>query len=142
MKITGTNGVTTPGGVGQGARRPADADFTLPGADEPQAAGGATRATGASPVGSLDALIALQQVDEAGERRRRAARRGGRLLDLLDRLRLAMLGGEPGEAELKALAEAAREQREATDEPGLEAVLDQIESRAAVELAKRNLGQG
>lgn len=135
MKITGTSGVGTPA-VGQGGRRPAGSDFALP-AEEPQAAGGATRATGASPLGSVDALIALQQVDEVFERRRRAARRGGKLLDILDRLRLAMLGGELGEGELTALADAVREQREASGEPGLEAVLDQIEARAAVELAKR-----
>jgi hypothetical protein len=135
MKISGTNGISTPG-VGQGTRRAAGSDFALP-AEGAQPGGGATRVLGASPVGSLDALIALQQVDEAAERRRRAVKRGGRLLDLLDRLKLALLAEGPGDAELRALAEAVREERAASGDQGLESVLDQIETRAAVELAKR-----
>ena len=41
------------------------------------------------------------------------------------------------EDELRALAEAVREERAASGDAALEAVLDQIETRAAVELAKR-----
>ena len=136
MKITGTSGISTPG-VGQGARRTAESGFSLPVAGEAAGASGASRAIGVSTLGSVDALLALQQVDEPLERKRRAVRRGGRLLDLLDRLRLALLGGELGEGELRALAAAVQEQRGSTDDPALEAVLDQIETRAAVELAKR-----
>jgi hypothetical protein len=136
MKITGTSGISTPG-VGQGARRAADAGFSLPAADEAHAAGGATRALGVSPLGSLDALIALQQIDDAAEKKRRAIQRGGRLLDLLDRLKLALLSEEPGEPELRSLAVAVREERAATGDPQLDAILEQIEARAAVELAKR-----
>ena len=109
----------------------------MPAAEEAQSATGVSRAMGVSPLGSLDALIALQQVDEPTERRRRAIQRGGRLLDMLDRLKLALLGEEPGEGELKALGAAVQEQRALTGDPALEALLDQIETRAAVELAKR-----
>ncbi len=136
MKVTGPNGISSPG-VGQGAKRPSGQGFSLPAMDDASGATGVNRAAGASPVGSLDALIALQQVDEPLERRRRAIQRGGRLLDMLDRLKLALLGDELGESELRALAAAVREQRSATSDPGLEALLDQIETRAAVELAKR-----
>jgi hypothetical protein len=139
MKITGTSGISNPG-LAQGARRPSDPGFALPSAGETQAATGASRAVGVSALGSVDALLALQQVDESLERKRKAVRRGGRLLDLLDRLKLALLGGELGEGELKALATAVQEQRGATGDPTLESVLDQIETRAAVELAKRGVG--
>jgi len=136
MKVTGPNGISSPS-VGQGTKRTGGQGFSIPVADEAGSAGGVNRAAGASPVGSLDALIALQQVDEPLERRRRAIRRGGQLLDILERLKLALLGDELGEGELKALAVAVREQRSATGDPQLEALLDQIETRAAVELAKR-----
>lgn len=136
MKVTGSNGITSPAG-GQGPKRTGGQGFTLPAADEAGSATGVTRTAGASPVGSLDALIALQQVDEPLERRRRAIRRGGQLLDILDRLKLALLGDELGDGELRALAVAVREQRSSTGDPQLEALLDQIETRAAVELAKR-----
>jgi hypothetical protein len=136
MKVTGPNGISSPG-AGQGAKRASGAGFSLPALDEAGASTGVTRAGGTSPVGSLDALIALQQVDDPTERRRRAIQRGGRLLDMLERLKLALLGEEPGEGELRALATAVREQRTTTGDPHLEALLDQIETRAAVELAKR-----
>jgi Class II flagellar assembly regulator len=137
MKISGTNGISTSG-VGQGARRAGGSDFALP-AEGAQAGTGVTRALDVSPLGSLDALIALQQVDEAGERRRRALKRGGRLLDVLDKLKLALLAEDAGGAELRALAEAVREERASSGDEALEALLDQIEARAAVELAKRGV---
>ena len=139
MKISGPGSVSTPP-IGQGGRRASSAGFSVPGADEAAAPTSVSRAFGVSPLGSLDALIALQQVDEPLERRRKAIKRGGKLLDLLDSLKLAVLSDELGVGELSGLAAAVREQREATDDPALEAILDQIETRAAVELAKRQVG--
>src|SRR5262249_4492049 len=136
MKISRTSGISTPG-VGQGARRAGGSEFALPAGGAQ--AGGAPRTLGGSPVGPLAAPIAPPPVPQAGERRRRAVKRGGRLLDLLDRLKLALLAESPGEPELRALAEAVREERAATGDESLEALLDQIEARAAVELAKRGV---
>jgi hypothetical protein len=135
MKITSSNGVSaTP--VGPGGRRVAGAGFSLSetaGASGPSAK---APASGVSALGSVDALIALQEVDGPLERKRRAIRRATRVLDALDQLKLALLEGEPSRADLQQLAESVREQRATTDDPGLQALLDQIETRAAVELAK------
>ena len=49
---------------------------------------------------------------------------------------MARLGGELEPAQLDRLARAVREQRAATEDPQLEGLLDEIETRAAVELAK------
>jgi hypothetical protein len=136
MKVSGPNGISTPG-VGQGGKRPSGSGFALPQVEEPTSPAGLNRAYGVSAVGSLDALLALQEVDEGAERKRKAIQRGGRLLDLLERLKLSLLNDELGEHELQSLAAAVREQRAQTGDPGLEALLDQIETRAAVELAKR-----
>lgn len=107
--------------------------FSVPGASE---TGGATRASGVSGVGSIDALLALQQVETPLERRRRAVGRGGRILDLLDDMKLSLLDDGPTPATLDRLARSVRDAREATDDPGLDQVLKEIDTRAAVELAK------
>ena len=90
---------------------------------------------------SVDALLALQDVGGPLERKRRAMRRAGRLLDALEDLKLAMLGQGASSTDLERLARAVRDQRDATEEPALEGVLDEIETRAAVELAKLELAR-
>jgi hypothetical protein len=83
----------------------------------------------------------LQEVGGPLERRRRSVARAGRILDGLDDLKLAMLGGAPSQAALAALMNAVRDGRANTDDPGLEGVLDEIETRAAVELAKSEMAR-
>ena len=135
MKITASNRLSTSS-IGQGGRQPPGGSFSVPDAEESAAGASATRASSVSSLSSLEALIALQQVDEPLSRRRRAVARAGRLLDGLDQVKLAMLDGDPAPEPLLRLAAAVREQRVGADEPGLQALLDQIETRALVELAK------
>jgi hypothetical protein len=135
MKISGPSSISTATGSGS-ARKTSGPGFSLGGAEEAGPASGASRPLGVSTVSTVDALLALQEVEEPLGRRRRAVRRAGRLLDELDQLKLGLLSGEIGESDLRRLSSAVREQREATSDPALEAVLDQIEARAAVELAK------
>ena len=135
MKVTGTGGVGQAGGPR--AARPAGASgFRLPSAGAaaaPSQAGGVS--TTASVMG-VDALITLQDVGGPTERKRRAVRRAGRLLDLLDEMKLALIDGRITGDNLARLQVAIREQRAATDDPRLEGLLDEIETRAAVEIAK------
>jgi hypothetical protein len=63
-------------------------------------------------------------------------RRAVRLLDVLDDLKVALIDGMLQPDQIRALSLAIAEQRATTGEPALEAVLDEIETRAAVELAK------
>jgi len=106
------------------------------GGQAPAAPAQVAAASGVAGVGGVEALLALQQVESPTERRRRSVNRAGRLLDKLDELKIALLGGELSQGQLEGLARAIREQRAETDDPKLEAVLDEIETRAAVELAK------
>jgi hypothetical protein len=92
-------------------------------------------------VGSLEALLALQEAPGPLERRRRAVRRAGRLLDVLDAVKLSLLDGESPEAALIALTGALADQRSKTDEEALEGVLDEIETRALVEQAKAEVAR-
>ena len=124
--------------AGRSAARPA-ADGFAP-AQEAAASAASARAAPLGSVGSLEALLALQEALSPTERRRRAVRRGGRILDALDDLRLAVLDPEAVDGPaLERLAGAVREAREGADDPGLDDVLEQIELRAAVELAKRQM---
>ena len=85
---------------------------------------------------AVDALLALQDVGGPLERKRRAVGRAGRILDVLDEIKVALLDGELNLGQLDRLRRAVRDERGRTDEPRLEGVLDEIELRAAVEIAK------
>jgi hypothetical protein len=138
MKVTGPSGATSSQGS-----RPAKAagGFSLPASGGASGPASAAATTSASGVSGVSALMALQGVEDATERRRRAIRRGGGLLDRLDELKLAMLGGESGAPVLERLARGLREERPEDADEGLKGLLDQIDLRAAVELAKADVAR-
>jgi hypothetical protein len=136
MKVTGPSGTTsTPSSR---TSRTSGGGFSLP-SGAASGPGAASAASAAGGVAGVSALMALQGVEDATERRRRAMRRGGGLLDRLDELKLMMLAGQDGVGVLNTLARAVREERPDCADPGLDAVLDQIDLRAAVELAKADM---
>jgi hypothetical protein len=104
----------------------------------PAGEGEATRVSHAAPVQSLtgiDAILALQAVDGPLEGRKRAVRRGRTLLDTLDAIKADLLLGRVSADRLDRLATLLAEVRERSL-PELDAVLDDIELRVRVELAK------
>jgi len=135
MKVSSTGGA---GAVGASRAKPTGggSGFALPTVGGASAASGVAQAGGVAGVGSLDALLALQANLDPMERKRRAVKRAGGLLDLLDSLKIAVLDGEVSTGTLSKLKAAVREHREATDDPALESILNEIETRAAVEAAK------
>lgn len=142
MKVTGTGGLSQASGAKPAARAAGGAGFQLSGPSAPAAAAQVSGASGVSSVMGVEALLALQDVESPTERKRRSVRRASRLLDQLDGIKVALLGGELSQSQLDSLARAVREQRSATEDPQLEAVLDEIETRAAVELAKLEAARG
>lgn len=107
----------------------------------PAAAGSARSApaaptAGVSGVIGVEALLALQDVGGPLEGRRRSIRRAGRLLDVLDNIKVALIEGVLSPDQLCVLNQIVSERREATGDPGLDGLLDEIDTRAAVELAK------
>lgn len=91
-----------------------------------------------SPLAAVDALLAAQSVTDAtdDEGRRRMIRRGEDILDRLEDIRLGLLTGSLPRERLIDLARMVRSRREAVADPRLAAILDEIELRAEVELAK------
>jgi hypothetical protein len=93
-------------------------------------------ATAPTTLSAVDALLAAQELPDALTSRRRAMQRGNTLLDRLDDLRHALLAGVLPRERLNELAQLARTARDTVDDPRLVTILDDIDLRVAVELAK------
>ena len=136
MKVGGPTDPSAAGSAKPAGATSAAAGFEPIMSPPTSGAGGVAAASGVTQVSSVEALIALQEVGGPLERRRRATGRAGRILDALEALKLDLLAGGLTAAVVEALVRAVRDQRALTDDPRLEGVLDEIETRAAVELAK------
>ena len=90
-----------------------------------------------SPLAALSTVLAAQEAQDRAGAQRRALTRGRSLLDELDQIRVGLLEGTLPEASIRRLAGLLQADRPAVAEARLEAVLEDIELRAAVELAKR-----
>lgn len=134
MRIYGPNGTTqaTPAST---TRRTSSSSFSLP---DDAAATTESRATAApKAAANIDALIALQGIEEdPAERRRRSVARGKGALDVLDDLKLRLLSGNLDLSMVSRLRDAAANLKSSSGDPGLDAVLAEIELRVEVELAK------
>jgi hypothetical protein len=141
MKVTGAGAVGPT--VGPKAARPTGGEGFRLATPEPASGPGPTASVSATrSVMGVDALVALQDVGGPLERKRRAVRRASRLLDALDEIKAALLGGELSTGDIERLSRAIRDERSHTEDPALEALLDEIEVRAAVEAAKwENVGR-
>lgn len=83
----------------------------------------------------IEAILALQAVDGPLSGRKKAMRRGASLLDMLDEIKTDLLVGRISADSLDRMAAMLSEARERSL-PGLDALLDDIELRVRVELAK------
>lgn len=126
---------STSAQAGRGARRASGTGGTF----QPSLATAprkAAPARGPAGVSSLDAIMALQAVEDPTERRKRAIRDAGETLDVLDELKIGLLSGEISPARLSRLKALLRGGEETGAEPELEELLRGIDLRARVELAK------
>jgi hypothetical protein len=130
IQATAKTGVSAAGA----ARRTAGSGFSVGNDNAP---GAASSPNAATALGSIDALLALQGVEDATERRRRFARRGAKALDMLDALKVEILEGRMDVGTLSKLEAMLGELTERSGESRLDETLDAIGVRVAVELAKR-----
>ena len=135
MRIYGSNG-TALASKPASARRSAGGSFSVSEQEAPRnsSAAGSLRA-----ISTVDALMALQGVEDPAERKKRAVAKGRGALDVLDRLKLALLDGSVDGGTLARLKVAAEGLTEQTGDPGLDEVLGEIDLRVAVELAKAGI---
>lgn len=123
-----------------GAKRKSGADaaqgFTPEAMSQSTSAAASAPMSATSAIGSVDALLALQGAGDALSGRQQATDRAFSLLDILDDLKLALLDGVLPRDTIERLVDTLKSRRDATNDPRLEAALDEVEIRAAVELAK------
>jgi hypothetical protein len=98
--------------------------------------GAPTAANTPQAVATVDNLFVLQEVADGLTGRRRAVQRGNTLLDRLDDIRIGLLTGSLPRGQLETLRRMAQERDDLGNDPQLAAILDEIELRVAVELAK------
>jgi len=135
MKVSSTGGVGASGASRAKASSGASG-FRLPSVSGASGAASTASVGGLAGVGSLDALLALQASGDPLERKRRQVKRADDIIDILGEVKLALLDGDVSTGTLDRLTRAIREQRESTDDPRLDGILNEIETRAAVEKAK------
>ena len=133
MRIYGPNG-TTLGTSTSSTRRTSSSGFSLP--DTSTTADDVRSAAAPKAATSLDALLALQGVEDPTERRKRSVARGRGALDVLDELKIGLLSGNLDASTVHRLRDAAANLKSSSGDPGLDSVLSEIELRVEVELAK------
>jgi len=133
MRIQGPTGTGMATASAGPARRASSGTFSVNEHTESSASKGPSAVRS---FGGIDALIALQGVDDATERRRQGVKRGRLALDALDELKIGLLGGTLTPATLSKRKSAAGILRDQTGEAGLDGVLSEIELRVEVEIAK------
>ena len=104
-----------------------------------QPAGGSGAAPETAAVSGADAVLAAQNVGDATEeapRRRRLAEFADDVLGRLDELRLGILTGRYSKERLAELAQLLRQKRQQSSDPALNEIIQEIELRAEVEIAK------
>jgi len=135
MRIYGPNGAalaTAP----STARRAAGGSFSVSEQETPRntSAAGSLRS-----ISTLDALMALQGVEDPAERKKRAVVKGRNALDVLDALKLGMLDGSVDGSTISRLKVVSEGLTEGSGDSGLDTVLGEIDLRVAVELAKAGI---
>lgn len=136
MKIEGPNRTSKTSGTGKsGKAGEADGSF------EDFVAMGATKTSAATPTKSIamvDALLAVQGAEDPTARaaRRRMTQRADNLLDGLDKIRTGLLTGTLTLGHCIDVADVVASHREKITDPALSALLDEIDLRAQVEIAK------
>lgn len=140
MKVSGAGSGQAASG---GARRVGKSDgskgqFRQALVDALDGGGDVAAAEGATSIGGIDAVLVAQAVAEVNDReaRRRQVRRADDILDKLEELRHGLLLGVVPEAVLTQLTAMVQNRREHCPDPRLAALLDEIELRAEVEIAK------
>ena len=132
MRIENTARSGTVAGRGGISRGASAGGFFI--SEEPAVAHAAS-AQPAAPTAGIDALLALQAVEDPLFRKKKALRRGNALLDTLETIKADLLLGQVSEGRLNQLMALVGQARD-RGLPGLDHLLDDIELRARVELAK------
>lgn len=113
----------------------ADSDFSsyvTGGADE------TSNASATQSIAHLDALLAAQEVEDPMKKaaKKKVYMRASTILDKLENLRIKMLCGDLTIGHMVDIADVVASHRDLIDDPALTSIMDEIDLRAQVEIAK------
>lgn len=89
-------------------------------------------------IAQLDALLAVQEVEDPLQKaaKKKARMRANTILDKLENIRVKMLCGNLTVGHMVDVADVVASHRDKVDDPQLTAIMDEIDLRAQVEIAK------
>ena len=136
MKISGSGPIQAKSIDSKKRSRTGDASGFADAVGDTQASEAVGSVHSASPLASIEGLLGLQDVGSSTDGRSKGLARANDMLDMLEGIRRGILLGALSSTDLRRLADMARNGRDKGADPRLDAVLEEIELRAEVELAK------
>lgn len=115
---------------------------TLMGSDN-SAADETRSASMSANIASVDALLAAQTAEDPAQQktRQRMTGRANDILDKLDSLKIALLTDSVTIGHMVSIADVVATHREKITDPELSAILDEVDLRAQIELAKLQMAR-
>ena len=135
MKIEGPSKTSGAGGSKKTGKADADGSFEDFIAAAPK---GTASAAPTRNIARVDALLSVQGAESPTERaaKKRMRERGEDILKELDKLRHGLLTGSMTLGQVIDMADVVASHRERVTDPKLTAILDEIDLRAQIEIAK------
>lgn len=141
MKIQGPGSTTGTQGVSKTDKKKKTGSSGFDGMVDDGAEAGAQSSpvTGSSPVARLDTLLTIQEAGDGttgGESK--GKKRAAAILAELEKVRLGILSGGIPKTALQHISRMVGQHRDTVMDPALGEILDEIDLRAQVELAKHD----
>lgn len=141
MKISGPNETQKAGSAKKAGKTGSSSGSSfsgLLGADETSES---SYTASANVISRVDVLLAAQSSEDPAERasRGKMRKRADDILHQLDKIRLAMLTGGLSVGNLIDIADVVAAHRERIGDPQLAGILDEIDLRAQIEIAKMRM---
>ncbi|MCV6601533.1 MAG: flagellar assembly protein FliX, partial [Cohaesibacter sp.] len=138
MKIQGPGPTSGPSKTKKKSKTGGDGGGASFGSMIAQETSNAAEPSQAQSIAQMDALLAVQGAEDPtqGPARKRMRKRATDILDGLDQIRMAMLNGRLTVGHMIDIADVVASHREQITDPKLTSIMDEIDLRAQVELAK------
>jgi len=141
MKITGPDSTQKTSGVKKSGRAGATGSTQFGSLLETGETEAPAHSSATGVIAGIDSLLAAQETDDPAGRaaKKRMRGRGEDVLRQLDKIRLGMLTGTLSVGNLLDVADVVATHRERINDPQLSSLLDEIDLRAQIEIAKMRM---
>jgi|TARA_R110002126_G_scaffold13118_1_gene56086 hypothetical protein len=141
MKVSGpgpTRPTTGKGKVGDKSKDKGGQSFEISSGDETSASDNAAPINTTQQIAYVDTLLAVQGAEDPAQKasKGRMRQRAMGLIDELEKIRNALTLGNITVGHLLNIADVVASHRERIDDPQMTSILDEIDLRAQIEIAK------